>query len=125
MLGDAIDVFQLIAERKIVEAIGRGEFDGLPGEGEPLLLSDDPLVPPERRLANKILKNAGVIPVEISLRRELEQLKHQCARASSVQARESLMREIRIMILRISVAHRESSLVIRGSIHDSRTTIHD
>jgi hypothetical protein len=111
--GDAIDVFQLIAERKIVEAIRRGEFDGLPGDGEPLHISDDPLVPPERRLANRILKNAGMVPVEVSLRKELDQLRHQHAQTRSAQERDSLMREIRMMILRIGVAHRESSLVNR------------
>jgi hypothetical protein len=31
----------LMVERLIEEAIARGEFDGLPGEGKPLLLDDD------------------------------------------------------------------------------------
>jgi Domain of unknown function (DUF1992) len=31
----------LIVERLIEEAIARGEFDGLPGEGKPLSLGDD------------------------------------------------------------------------------------
>jgi len=50
---------ELLAERKIAEAIERGEFDGLPGAGKPLHLDDDPLVPEELRMAYRILRNAG------------------------------------------------------------------
>ena len=57
--------FELIAERKIEEALARGEFDGLPGEGRPLELDDDALVPEELRMAYRILKNAGFAPQEV------------------------------------------------------------
>ena len=50
---------ELLAERKIAEAIERGELDGLPGAGKPLDLEDDPLVPEELRMAYRILRNAG------------------------------------------------------------------
>ena len=52
-----------LAERKIEEAVSRGEFSGLPGEGRPLPPEeDDALVPEEERMANRILKNAGIDP---------------------------------------------------------------
>lgn len=54
-----------IAERKIADAIAQGEFDGLPGAGKPLDLAEDPLVPEEMRMANRILKNAGFVPREV------------------------------------------------------------
>ena len=51
---------EIIAERKIEEALARGEFDNLPGAGRPLNLDDiDPLLPEELRMAFRILKNAG------------------------------------------------------------------
>ncbi len=56
---------ELIAERKIAEAIAQGEFDDLPGAGRPLDLAEDPLVPEEQRMANRILKNAGFVPREV------------------------------------------------------------
>jgi hypothetical protein len=116
MLGDTelIDVFQLIAERKIVEAMERGEFDNLPGKGKPLQLSQDLLEPPERRLANKILKDAGVAPVEVSLRRELTELKRDYARAKSAEDRRVLLREIRLMVLRIN-------LMLQGPVQTEAT----
>ena len=56
--------FAAIAERRIAEAIARGEFDRLPGAGKPLALDDDSLVPEEVRVAYRILKNAGFVPEE-------------------------------------------------------------
>ena len=50
----------IIAQRRIDEAAARGELQGLPGEGAPLDLYEDPLVPEEMRMAKRILKNAEV-----------------------------------------------------------------
>src|ERR1051325_8469981 len=44
---DTSGMFDLIAERKIAEALARGELDNLPGEGRPLELDDDALIPEE------------------------------------------------------------------------------
>jgi len=53
-------MFELIVERKIEEALRRGELERLPGEGRPLDLEDeDPLAPPEMRMAKRILRNSG------------------------------------------------------------------
>jgi len=64
----------LLAERRIEEAVSRGELDDLPGAGQPLALDDDPLVPEELRLAYRILKNAGYVPPEVDALRQLAQL---------------------------------------------------
>lgn len=62
-----------IAEEKILEAARRGEFDHLPGTGKPLPEEDDlALVPPDLRMAYRVLKNAGYVPEEVRLRREIE-----------------------------------------------------
>lgn len=53
-----------VVERAIREAQERGEFDNLEGEGKPLRW-DDERVPPEQRMANKVLKNAGYAPAWI------------------------------------------------------------
>ena len=54
-----------LAERRIAEAVSRGELDDLPGAGRPLELDDDALVPEELRLAHRILKNAGYTPADL------------------------------------------------------------
>ncbi len=60
--------FEKIAERSILEAIGRGEFDDLPGKGRPLDLDDDTLIPAEMHRAFRILRNAGYVPEEVTSR---------------------------------------------------------
>ena len=67
-------LLDLIAERKIAEAIARGELDNLPGRGRPLDFGDDALVPAELRMAWRILKNAGFVPPEVEALRELGEL---------------------------------------------------
>ena len=56
---------ELIAERKIAEAAAQGEFKDLPGAGRPLDLEEDPLVPEDQRMANRVLRNAGFAPREV------------------------------------------------------------
>jgi len=58
---------ELIAERRLEEAIERGEFDNLPGAGLPLDLDDmDASLPEELRLAYRILKNAGMSSADMT-----------------------------------------------------------
>ncbi len=59
-----------IAEEHVARAVAAGDFDRLPGAGRPLDLGDELLVPPEVRMANRILKNAGRLPPELEFSRE-------------------------------------------------------
>lgn len=58
------------AERHISDAQRKGEFDNLPGQGEPLSLDDDSAVPAELRSGYRLLKNAGCLPPELEQRKE-------------------------------------------------------
>ncbi|MFJ3459574.1 DUF1992 domain-containing protein [Scandinavium goeteborgense] len=62
------------AERHILDAQSKGDFDSLPGSGEPLLLDDDLHVPVELRAGYRLLKNAGCLPPEIVQRKEAVEL---------------------------------------------------
>lgn len=68
-------MFDQLIEQKILEAQRKGEFDNLPGTGAPQQFEDDSDIPPESRMAYRILKNAGVIPEDLQLRKELVELK--------------------------------------------------
>jgi hypothetical protein len=67
-----MDVCQLIAERKIREAIEEGAFDRLEGAGKPLDLSENPFEDAADRMANRLLKNNGFAPDWIEEAREIE-----------------------------------------------------
>ena len=66
--------FQKLVERRIEDAQKNGDFDDLPGSGEPLRLEDDSRVPDDLRLTYKILKNADCLPPELQLRKEIRQM---------------------------------------------------
>jgi len=69
-----------LVESRIRDAQARGEFDGLPGSGRPLPDEDLAGVPPELRVAVRILKNAGCVPAEVGALRDLDSMIAQLAR---------------------------------------------
>jgi hypothetical protein len=64
-------LIQTIAESRIRDAIARGEFDDLAGKGRPLPLEDLSTVPEDLRSGYLLLKNAGVLPEEMQIRKEM------------------------------------------------------
>jgi DnaJ-like protein len=67
--------FQKNVDEKIKEAIERGEFDNLPGKGKPLDLDGYFATPEHLRMGYSILKSADIIPDEMELLRQIEDLK--------------------------------------------------
>ena len=57
---------EIIAERRAAEAAAKGDLSKLPGEGAPLDLTEDLLVPAEVRALMRTLKHAGFTPPEIA-----------------------------------------------------------
>jgi Domain of unknown function (DUF1992) len=99
-----VDIMATIAERKILEAMAKGEFDNLPGRGLPLELVDELAgVPAELRMAYKILKNAGFIPPEVELQRELLSLRELVEAAEDDGERRRLRRELEQRRIRLSL----------------------
>lgn len=77
-LPDFQRVIEIIAERKIEQAMEEGAFDNLPGAGQPLALDEEWFVPPEMRPAVRLLKSAGVLPDWMERAREIERLREEC-----------------------------------------------
>lgn len=67
--------FERIVEAAIQEAISRGEFDNLPGRGKPIDLTEYFNTPEDVRVAQAILKNAGMVPAELELLQEIVVIK--------------------------------------------------
>ncbi|THF64116.1 DnaJ family domain-containing protein [Pseudothauera rhizosphaerae] len=101
-----MNVFDILAEQRILEALRRGELDGLPGAGRPLDLTEDPFVPPEQRMMNHVLRNAGVAPAEAGLRREIAALRAQIATLPAGEARDELRRRLAWLILQLGERQR-------------------
>jgi hypothetical protein len=67
--------FRKNVDEKIQEAIARGEFDNLPGKGEPLDLDAYFATPEHLRMGYSILRSADIVPEEIELLKQIESLK--------------------------------------------------
>ena len=91
--------YQKIIEKKIQEAQERGEFDNLPGEGEPLAFEDQCRVPEDLRLSYKILKNANCLPPELELKKEIRQMEELL---DDIPDEKEKYRQLKLISLKIS-----------------------
>ncbi|MBW2091963.1 MAG: DUF1992 domain-containing protein [Deltaproteobacteria bacterium] len=98
-----VGIFRKIAEQKIKEAQERGDFDDLPGRGEPLDLSDWSKVPEEFRLAYKILKNAGYTPPELEIQKEIVQIEDLLASAEDEKEKYRQIKKLNFLITKLNM----------------------
>ena len=86
--------FERIAEEKIKEAMARGEFSNLSGRGRPLNLEYYFSAPEDMRLGFSLLKNAGFVPDEVQLLRDIHQLENMHNNASTSTERKRISADI-------------------------------
>jgi hypothetical protein len=85
-------VFNKLVEQKIREAQEAGEFDCLEGAGRPVNLEAYFNTPEELRAGYAILKNAGVLPEEAAVLKELNDTAARLADCRNEAERERLKR---------------------------------
>ena len=91
----------MIAERRISEALEAGELDNLPGRGRPIQIEDDSWVPEDLRMAHRVLKNAGCLPPELELRKEIMNLQSLMETIDEDKERLRIIRKLRFSITRL------------------------
>jgi hypothetical protein len=107
----------LIAERKIQEALRNGEFDDLPGKGEPLRLEDESGIPEELRLAYKILKNADCLPPELELKKEINNLGEMIQGIEDLNEKYRQMKRLNFMIMKLNIMRKASPLFEENQVY--------
>jgi hypothetical protein len=98
--------FEKIAERHILEAIKKGEFENLPGAGKPLALEGDSNVPDDLRIAYKVLKNAGYVPPEVSLRKEIAKTEDLLAGTEDTKTKYRQLKKLNFLIMKLNTLRR-------------------
>jgi hypothetical protein len=107
MASPLLPAYETLIEQRIREATARGEFDDLPGAGQPMQLDDDLLVPEEVRVAHRILKNAGYVPPEAQQISEVNQLIALAGRAElGAEQGEAASRRLRALMIQMELAGR-------------------
>lgn len=106
-----------IAEQRIKEAIENGEFDNLPGRGEPLNFEDDSRVPEDLRLAYKILKNADCLPPELELKKEIRQMEDMLESIPDEREKYLQIKKINYKIMKLNMMGHKSPLLEEKEIY--------
>jgi hypothetical protein len=90
-----------LADEKIKAAIKDGEFEHLQGLGKPLDLDDLSHIPEELRAGYRILKNAGIVPEEVQLNKDIATLGSLLAMCRDDVERTGLQKELSAKRLRL------------------------
>jgi len=98
---DIVTGFESVIEKRIREAQKKGEFDNLPGSGKPIEDSDGN-VPEDLRLGYKVLKNAGYLPPEIQIRKEIRSVEEMLAGDAGVKDKHMLLKKLNFLILKLN-----------------------
>ena len=86
--------FDKAIEEIIKKAHERGEFDNLPGRGKPIDLSEYFETPEDIRVAQSVLKNAGMAPREVDLLKEIAGLRELLARVVDEKKKQDIQKQI-------------------------------
>ncbi len=100
-----------LVEQRISAAAARGEFDNLPGTGEPLEFDDDALVPEEVRVANRIMKNAGFVPPAVEHLRALRDLQSEACSSEDPATRRKLQAKMLALDMALESLRGSSAVV--------------
>lgn len=103
-----MDILQRIAEQRIRQAIEDGEFDNLPGKGQPLQLEDDSHIPKDIRIPYKILKNANCLPPDLELKKEILRLEDMLVNMPDEKEKYLQMKRLNFMIMRLNMLRKVS-----------------
>ena len=112
-----MEFFTRLAENRIREAIEAGEFDNLQGKGHPLNLDDDSHIPPELRMAYKILKNADCLPPELILRQEVLNLQDLVASMPDEAEKLKEMRRLNFLIMKLNMMRPVSAQLLENDLY--------
>ncbi|HLM54955.1 MAG TPA: DUF1992 domain-containing protein [Pyrinomonadaceae bacterium] len=95
--------FDRIVEEKIREAVEAGEFDRLEGAGRPVNLESYFAAPEDLRAGYSVLKNAGVVPEEAQLLKEIDEARRELEQSPAAARRAELGRRLRELRLKLDL----------------------
>lgn len=94
--------FENLIESRIKKAQEQGAFEDLPGSGQPLPIEDDRHIPEDLRMAHKVLKNAGCLPPEVQLRKEIRTTEDLLAGMTETEQKYRTLKKLNFLILKLN-----------------------
>ncbi|BDQ34004.1 DnaJ family domain-containing protein [Pseudodesulfovibrio portus] len=93
---------QLVAEDHIKRALREGKFDNLEGMGRPLPKDEAENLPPELRMAYRVLRNSGYVPAEIVEEKEIMSAIDLLSHMKDEGERYRQMQKLNVMIMKMN-----------------------
>ena len=109
--------FHKIAENRIKEAMERGEFDNIKGRGKPLVFEDESFIPPDLRMAYKMLKNAGFIPPELQGEKEIKAATDLLESLEDEQERYRQVQKVNLMVTKVNMSRKRPINLEKNQIY--------
>ena len=94
--------FEKIVEERIRQAQQNGQFDDLQGKGEPLKLENDQHLPAGIRMAHRVLKNAGFLPPEIEIKKDIQRIEDLLAAEEDLTAKYRMVKKMNFLIMKLN-----------------------
>lgn len=91
-----------LVERRIVEAMDRGDFDHLPGTGKPLHIEQPSVLNGDVWWALRLMRQANVLPDEVRYRKRIDELRRQLDVAKTEDDARRVVRELNGLILKLN-----------------------
>lgn len=98
-----MDILAKIAEQKIREAIERGELDDSSFHGVPIIPEDLSGVPESLRMGYKIMKNAGILPPEMQLKKDMVTLRELLTACEDDYEKKHLQRQLSAKLMQFNM----------------------
>jgi len=89
-----------------MEAIANGEFDDLEGKGKPIVFEDETWIPEDLRMAYRFLKNAGCVPPELEMRKEVINMCELLNTIDDDKERLKKIRELNFKLLKLNLTRK-------------------
>lgn len=96
-----MDIISFLAEQKILQAMEERDLSDCRYKYKPLPVEDDSFVPPELKIAYKILKNGGFVPPEVEERKEIRRLEDMITATEDEHERLRQMKKLELLMMKI------------------------
>ncbi len=104
-----INGFEKIVEERIRAAQRKGDFDNLPGAGQPMVFEDDSHIPEDIRMAYKILKNADCLPPEIEMKKEIVRTEELISGMTDTAEKYHALKKLNFLIMKLNAMRNSSA----------------
>jgi DnaJ-like protein len=95
--------FEKLVEQIISEAMAKGEFDDLAGRGHSIDLNSYFALPEHLRAGYAVLKNAGVIPMEVELLKEVQDLRVALSQCTDEEENRGIRKKIEEKLMKYTL----------------------